>query len=1062
MKPIKLIMSAFGPYAGEMPEINFEQFESRGLFLISGDTGAGKTTIFDAICFALYGEMSGAHRDKRYLRSEYAKPSVESYVDFYFSHQGKEYHIKRTPEYERQKQRGEGMTTVKESVRLYEGEEPVCEGLKPTNEKIRELLNIDKDQFKQIAMIAQGEFWNLLNAKTEERTKILRTIFLTDNYKSIEFKLKDKMNEKFGKKSDLQKSMVQYFHDVSVDAEDELELELGEMQRRTEDAKAVWNTEEILALLGRVIQGDEEKLTRITREIKQVSEQWENKKKQLITAEQDNEFIDRYQNLLKERKLLEERAEEIKKMQHLIQKRKVATHSVYPSYCEWKKKSDECVEKAGELTEKREQLKIAETNWKRAEEIAEQSGERQKEADDWKRVADKIGEEKNKYEEREALLIGQKEQEKETEKIKKEEEKLAREEKELERRIEELETAISSLKNRPQELSEKRAEGEKLAEQLRLIQRILKEDIPKWKNQGKSLEKSQKKFEQAREKFNQAESERAHAERVLENSRAGILADNLVMGEPCPVCGSREHPCPAKLPEESISEEVYKNLEEKADELRTKKEEANQEAGTKKAKLEETEEHLRQRIQDCLAGAKSEQELMDDGTWEEMIQKIHQLNEEISEREEARKEEEKMLAQDCETLKQSEEELREARDKKLKDLRSAKERWSGKRQENERALTKTMALLQALSELSYENWDAAHEKQEEARQKETEIRREIERAGKQKEETGKLFSGLSSEVRTLSDAQKNREAEEKDYMDALTQKVREHQFDSVENMLEYVVSEQKLADEEKEIADFETELKTNQVQTEQAKKDAGEKEHIDTEELKEAVAEQEKCVTDLQNRGAVIKSRIGENRKRREQIVDKQKKFEAANREYNVYLRLYNLVSGQVKKSGKITLEQYIQAAGFDGIIAAANRRLLPMSDGQYELFRREDSPGKKSSTFLDLEVLDNYTGKRRPVGNLSGGESFKASLSLALGLSDTVSSNLGGIQMDALFIDEGFGTLDKKSMDSAMDILIHLSHTNKLVGIISHREELMENIPQQIKVTKYKDGSALSIQTGD
>ena len=167
-------------------------------------------------------------------------------------------------------------------------------------------------------------------------------------------------------------------------------------------------------------------------------------------------------------------------------------------------------------------------------------------------------------------------------------------------------------------------------------------------------------------------------------------------------------------------------------------------------------------------------------------------------------------------------------------------------------------------------------------------------------------------------------------------------------------------------------------------------------------------------------------------------------------------------KNGKITLEQYIQATGFDGIIRAANRRLLPMSDGQFELFRQEDSLGKRSNTFLDLEVLDNHTGHRKPVGNLSGGESFKASLSLALGLSDTVSANAGGIQMDALFIDEGFGTLDRKSLENAMDILMDLSSTNKLVGIISHREELKENIPQQIKVTKTREGSLIEVDLGD
>jgi exonuclease SbcC len=199
--------------------------------------------------------------------------------------------------------------------------------------------------------------------------------------------------------------------------------------------------------------------------------------------------------------------------------------------------------------------------------------------------------------------------------------------------------------------------------------------------------------------------------------------------------------------------------------------------------------------------------------------------------------------------------------------------------------------------------------------------------------------------------------------------------------------------------------------------------------------------------------RIRVNTEKTRKIREQKDYFEKYQKEDSVCTRLYQLVTGQTG-NGKITLEQYIQAAGFDGIIRAANRRLLPMSDGQFELFRKEDAPGKRSNTFLDLEVLDNSTGHRRPVGDLSGGESFKAALSLALGLSDTISSNIGGVQMDALFIDEGFGTLGRKSIQSAMDILAGLSGTSKLVGIISHREELVENIPQQIRVYKDKKGS--------
>ena len=232
------------------------------------------------------------------------------------------------------------------------------------------------------------------------------------------------------------------------------------------------------------------------------------------------------------------------------------------------------------------------------------------------------------------------------------------------------------------------------------------------------------------------------------------------------------------------------------------------------------------------------------------------------------------------------------------------------------------------------------------------------------------------------------------------------------------------------------------------------------EELRQENEEKRENVKIAREGVNTIRYRIQSNTEKLDGMRSQRDHFEKAGREYAVCAKLYNLVKGQTG-NGKITLEQYIQAAGFDGIIRAANRRLMPMSDQQYELYRQEDSLGKRSNTFLDLEVKDNYTGRRRPVGNLSGGESFKASLSLALGLSDTVSSNLGGIQMDALFVDEGFGTLDRRSIDNAMDTLLHLSGSGKLVGVISHREELIENIPQQIRVSKTKEGSRITVETG-
>ena len=260
MKPIKLIISAIGPYAGEVPPIEFDAFEEKGLFLISGDTGAGKTTIFDAICFALYGTTSGTYRDTKNLRSEYAKDSDKSYVEFYFSHQGRKFHVWRQPSYERPKKRGFGMISEDEDAILYEEGQAPIEGLTQVNNAIKELLHIDEKQFKQIVMIAQGEFWNLLNAKTDQRTEILRTIFLTNGYKNIEYKLKDRMDASCKIKTKAEDSIIQHFEDMSANEEDELFDELEDLKSRAGRSVSAWNLDEILDVMERLILSDRERL----------------------------------------------------------------------------------------------------------------------------------------------------------------------------------------------------------------------------------------------------------------------------------------------------------------------------------------------------------------------------------------------------------------------------------------------------------------------------------------------------------------------------------------------------------------------------------------------------------------------------------------------------------------------------------------------------------------------------------------------------------------------------------------------------------------------------------
>ena len=326
MKPIKLIMSAFGPYADLAPEIDFTKYEEKGLFLISGDTGAGKTTIFDAICFALYGTTSGSYRDTKNLRSEYAKDSVETFVELTFSHQGKNYRIQRRPEYMRKKLRGEGFTKEDAKAILQCEDDTPIEGLSKVDEAVRELLHIDEKQFKQIAMIAQGEFWSLLNAPTKDRTKILRTIFQTEGYNSIEFKLKERMDAAFKEKDTREKSILQYFRDVTADPEDVLSTELEELQKRAGGSKSVWNIEELLGVMGKLIASDVDRTGEAEKKLKEAEEAYNKSLADVATAEKNNQMLDRLDDLRKIQKELETEKEGIEKKTTLLKRQKTATH----------------------------------------------------------------------------------------------------------------------------------------------------------------------------------------------------------------------------------------------------------------------------------------------------------------------------------------------------------------------------------------------------------------------------------------------------------------------------------------------------------------------------------------------------------------------------------------------------------------------------------------------------------------------------------------------------------------------------------------------------------------
>ena len=653
---------------------------------------------------------------------------------------------------------------------------------------------------------------------------------------------------------------------------------------------------------------------------------------------------------------------------------------------------------------------------------------------------------------------------------------LKQEEDELKVKIQSLDSTIKEHKDCAAKLIKIQNEGKELTTLKQALDDINGQVIPDYRKAQEDYAGKQNFFQKAHKEYRDAEEKRIHCESVLDNCRAGILAQGLQEGCACPVCGSEHHPKLAVLSAEAASEEEFKRLQEAEKFAKQTKDNALIEAEKAKTAAESIEKQLRTRILECLLNehaSKCASEYVSRHT--SAAAKDHAANDdmaelfglislewdEIQEQIVKNTEAETLLKKDCEIYDKAVKDIEDARGKETDALAHRKEDYHSRKEKNQTALTEKKTALKEYAKLEFADLKSALKEQEKAQRAAAKILTAIENAQNAKQKAENKKTAVVSALATLEETSKSRQKKTEESKKSFARILKAQKFTSEENFREFLTDEKESAANETIINEYKQLIKMNAEQLKQAKEDAKGKKEIDEEALRTEVETQNMFVEECRKKNTQTAYRIQNNEDVKKKIVGQKSTLEKFRRENELCNRLYNLIMGDINNKAKITFEQYIQAAGFDHIIAAANRRLIPMSDGQYELFRKDDSNDKKSKTILNLEVQDNFTGHRRPVGSLSGGESFKASLSLALGLSDTVSSNLGGIQMDALFVDEGFGTLDKKSIENALDILMNLSESNKLVGIISHREELVENIPQQIQVKKTKDGSQLTMDTG-
>lgn len=912
MRPVKLTISGFGPFA-DKTEIDFAPFGKSGVYLICGDTGAGKTTIFDAICFALYGRPSGQYRDAGGLRSKYADAETKTFVELTFEYSGKEYTVLRNPEYERPKKRGEGITKEKADALLTFPDGHMISSKNEVDSAVSEIMGMDSAQFGQIAMIAQGDFARLLNAPTDERMKIFRKIFNTYPYKTLQDELKRIYLEVSNELEACAQSMEQYVRGIMCSEESAF---YGELERAK---NGELSADEILKLLQGLIDEDEGKDREEELLIKELDEKNEDLAKRLSAAEETEKI----------KKSLKDNSEKFENVQKLLKKAECDLEAEKERYKNVSAFNGKIAALENELPE------------------YEELDEKNDEARALDRKILKLTADKNKAEEDCALI---------TSKLEKEKEEL--------KSLGDLELERERLEKQKEEISKAEKQITSFEEELASYESLKAEYESKKDDYIKAAENAAE-IRGAYEQMNKA----------FLDAQAGVIAKTLVPGKPCPVCGSCEHPEVARMPDEAPNEEELKTQKALFEEAREKESSLSRDAGVLKGSLDEKKAKLASDAKEILAAGGLDDT---DGLVLKEKQKTQGL-----------------LSENKEKLKELKK--KEKRKKALDDGIPEKEKDAAKLKDKI---------------ISYEK-DILEDrtKKEEA----------LKRAGRLKE---KLAFGTQKEAR-----------------DAISEL--EVQRDGLKEAYEAAAAEYNRLDKEAAA------LKSL---TEDAKESLKGRKDEDKDELsgqKDSLLRKREEGLGLSKQ---IASRLGANKAAFEDISKCSKKFSGLE-ERCLYIKpLSDTASGFVAGKQKLQLETFVQITYFDRILSKANVRFMVMSEGRYELKRIKASDGRSQSG-LDLGIIDHYNGSERSVKTLSGGETFLASLSLALGLSDEVQSRAGGISLDALFIDEGFGSLDPNTLRLAMRALDSLAGHERVIGMISHVEELKEKIDRQIVVTKGSDG---------
>lgn len=1043
MKPIKLALNAFGPYR-DKTTIDFTLLENRNIFLITGNTGAGKTTIFDGINFALYGDANGSERDGKSLRSDFADIDELTYVELEFKLKNHIYFLRRVPPQLTKKKRGEGTTEFKGEAELKcltNDEFKIITGLDKVTKKVEELLGINNKQFKQIIMIPQGEFRKLLTADSKERGDILQKIFQTECYRSIQEKLKRKVQD-INKNT----SMANERRSVYIKNIDPYEnTALKELM--LEQNPNIDKIHENLILLLHEDKGLEKD---ILKSIREIEEKISEKSKEIDKAEETNNKLKEKEEITLKKIQLENEKETYEKLEVDLNRARNA-ESIKPieeNYIQRKYSVDNRIKEInnleGTLVEYEKQLKISE---------------------------EKYNFEKSKEEEKNSLIEYGTTLKSYIDKVKKiDEYKISANSlnitlKNIDEELEISNERLEKIKIDEVNIRKKTEEGTKASIEVATINSLLKEKesirkkLLNLHDDNKEFLAYSAKFKELKFKYDTIEQETKEAKEKLNmlqekflRGQAAIMAMALKYGEECPVCGGTSHPKKAvnnvNIPKEEEINLAKDHFEKLDMTYRGELEKYNKLQEKIKLKKEEIEKKKYEIIEEKIAnfgeaiGSELAELIIDKG--KSIKIEIDQLNN--------RSIELKAKSELLNKLKIEEENLikeKEQLEKKIKALDENKIEIYG---ENEKTKEKLEGILREVpNEIQSE--EALNIVINETRNKFLLLKKSFEEAeenyNKYKTYYEKLKTSQDEKIKILEEEKELLEKSNNQYLECILKSG----FNSIDEYKSCKKSSEDITNLDKTIQNYKQELKSIVDRYEIVILQTKELQIVDIEELKKEldllILQKEKITEERSKVFARIKnnSEVLENiRKINEELKDFEEK-------YRVIAELSNAANGFT--TIKTTFERYVLASFFEEIIGASNIRLRKMTSNRYELNRTDEGKIASSQSGLDIEVFDNYTGKARPAKTLSGGEGFKASLALALGLADVVESNAGGVNIDTMFIDEGFGTLDPESLDVSINCLLELQDAGKLVGIISHVPELKERIEGRLEVIATSRGSS-------